>query len=320
MRDFASPPSTLVDAEGRASQGRFRGGLPRMSLEGLKGRSPFREKRWDYALIVHPELMVAAAIVDLKFASKAFAYVFERRTGRLVYERAWLGAPWATRFEDEGPGKRSGRFRSGDTELFLADRAIRISSGGLAVDVALHPVDVSALGAVAEVGPGRLCATEKRLALVQGEAKLAGQRFFLDGAYAGLDHSLGFAPRRTAWRWAFGLGKRDGAPFGVNLVEGFIGEAECAAWVRDTMVPLGEGVFEYDLAAPEKPWRIKTACGAFSASFLPGGIYADKTNLGVIKSHFLQPVGEFTGKLSSGGETFSFDALGGVVEHQDVLW
>jgi len=43
-------------------------------------------------------------------------------------------------------------------------------------------------------------------------------------------------------------------------------------------------------------------------------------NLGVVRSRFLQPVGEFRGTLALAGQTVSLDGLPGVVENQDVLW
>jgi hypothetical protein len=173
-----------------------------MSLDGMADRSRFREKQWSYAIVIHTDLVVAVAVVSLKFASKAFAYVFDRNARKMVYENAWLGAPWAARFDDRGAGDRSSRFAQGKIEVSVGDRSMRLHDGATRLELALHAMKAPPLGAIADAEPGRLCVTEKRVALAQGEVRTERQRYVLDGSLVGLDHSLGFAPRRTTWRWA----------------------------------------------------------------------------------------------------------------------
>jgi hypothetical protein len=119
---------------------------------------------------------------------------------------------------------------------------------------------------------------------------------------------------------ALGLGKHRGKLIGFNVVQGFIGEGECAAWYDDELIPLGEGAIDADLRRVQDPWRVRTACGTLDATFEPRAIYRDNTNLGIIRSQFLQPVGAFSGAIRIGERDVSFDELAGVVEHQDVLW
>ena len=49
----------------------------------------------------------------------------------------------------------------------------------------------------------------------------------LDG-FGAYDYTSGILQRRTAWRWAFAMGRdTSGAPIAMNLVEGFMGEPAC---------------------------------------------------------------------------------------------
>ena len=154
-----------------------------------------------------------------------------------------------------------------------------------------------------------------------GVRAAATARWSLDGGTAGYDYTHGLLPRHTKWRWAFALGKaRPGEPFGFNVVQGFVGEAECAAFVSgDDVVPLAEPRFEFDVDAADAPVAHSWATGSISRSS-PAALHAQNTNLVVVKSRFVQPVGTFTGTVRVAGATCASQGLPGVVEDQDVLW
>ncbi len=105
---------------------------------------------------------------------------------------------------------------------------------------------------------------------------------------------------------------------GFNLVEGFVGEPECAAWIGDEILPLGEGRFTVGDA--RSPWRVTTTCGALDLLFRPAAIHSEQKNLLVARSHFVQPVGAFEGTLRHRGRELALRAIPGVTEHQDVVW
>ncbi len=164
--------------------------------------------------------------------------------------------------------------------------------------------------------------TEKRACLaVRGAALVDGHRVSLDGALGGLDFTHGLLPHRTQWNWAFGLGRtRTGERVGFNLVEGFVGEGECALWVDDRTVPISEGRFTFDRAARLGPWRVRSADGEVDLEFEPGAEHTETRNLGLVRSRFAQPLGTFRGTLRVGDRTLELDRCLGVVEDQDVVW
>jgi len=217
------------------------------------------------------------------------------------------------------------RFARGKTALVLSRRGgaldLHVRMRDLEIDAAIEEgAGPPAITAIANLGGGLVSATEKRALLsLRGRARSGNRELCLDGGVAGYDYTHGLLPRHTTWRWAFALGKAAGGePFGFNVVQGFVGEAECAAFVGGEVVPIAEPRFELDLAQPMRPWRL--VAEGIDLAFEPGGMHAETTNLGLVRSRFVQPVGTFTGTVRVGARDVHVEGLPGVVEDQDVLW
>lgn len=334
VRALSSPPSDAVDPATRLPMlGSYEGPLPRVDL-GLLGRSlPFRiahEKAWYYVALASPEIFVGVGILRFGYAASTFAFLFERgrpggTPGRFLADRSHLGPPFIATYDGDGGiafrlGQRVARFqrapgaRAFDLEVLLGDLHVHARLSG---DLTPPPIS-----AIAALGDGLVHVTEKRALLsVEGEVEIAGRRFGLDGAHSGFDRSHGYLPRRTIWRWAYALGRTAaGDSIGVNLVDGFVGEAECAVWINDRLFPVGEGRFLFDPGSPLKPWRLRSACGSVDLTFEPGDLHAEHQNLGLIKTRFVQPVGVFNGTVKAGGRTHVLERVLGVVEDQDATW
>jgi len=264
--------------------------------------------------------------------------VYHTGERRMLAESSSLGPAFAAAVGDTGGKGVHARFRFGSfrTSVVAGPRTglgrqpetaceVRLSAKGLELSARLDatgaPPAIAAIAAVASVADG-FVATEKRALLsATGEAVVAGRRFTLDGGLAGCDYTQGLLPRHTAWHWAFALGlAKGGEPFALNLVEGHVGEAECAAWFRGDVHPLAEGRFQFDRSRPLEPWRVATVDGAVDLVFSPGGMHAERKNLGIIRSRFVQPVGTYSGTVRLGDRSIEHEAMPGVVEDQDVLW
>ena len=329
MRTLDEAPAQLIEG-GRPRFGSFRGGLPRLDFGDVPRGRVWRlthGKRWSYAMVADDAVLLGSAVVSVGYAATALVFVLDRRAGKMLVDHSVMGPSSAITFTDEGDGRRAASFRQGRTRVRIADDGVTIDLPpgggsllpGYARFVASGPV-APPIGAVVPIEGGFANATEKRLLLGEGEVVAAGRRFVLSDPICGLDHTAGFLARHTAWRWALGLGRtRDGRLLAFNLVEGFVGEAECAAWLGDELIPLGEGRFEYDVKNPMSPWVIRTTCGALDLRFEAAAVHEEHKNLGLVRSAFVQPVGRFTGTLRHGGEELAID-LPGVTEHQDVRW
>lgn len=332
MRPLANPPPYVVSKEGMLQSGSFRGSLPHVDLAPLKMGHLYRllhHKRWVYLAIATEELFVGMAVVDLGYAKNTFAFVYEN--GRMVIDRSAIGLPTAGEVSDGiGPGFHA-RFKTSKVHVDVR------RPGGSVVIEAHHPgLDLRAeldgdskhpaLSAIGPVPNGIVDATEKQALLkVRGELRVEGRSRSLDGAMGGWDYTHGYLARHTEWRWAYLLGRasqgrqRD-VPIAMNLVEGFLGESECGVWIGDQLHPIGEGRFEFDAREPLAPWRITSACGSVDLRFYPGGMHAESTDLKIVRSKFVQPVGKYEGTIKVGDKTYEIDRALGVAEDQDVLW
>ncbi len=107
----------------------------------------------------------------------------------------------------------------------------------------------------------------------------------------------------------------------LNLVQGFVGPAECAVWVEDEIYPVSEAVVDFDQERPLAPWKVRTRDGEVDLAFDPGAMHEEKRNLVVVASSFIQPAGSFSGTIRVPGRApLELDRVPGVVEDQVVTW
>jgi len=285
-------------------------------------------KRWIYCAVADDSVFAACAVVSLGYAATAIVFALDRATGTMLVDKSALGPGPVASFSDGGVGARRGQFKLGRTRADLGD-------SGMVVDIAGDGdgslpthffVEAEADGpppisAVVPIEGGYANATEKRVRRASGEIVAGGKRFVLDGAVLALDHTSGFLARHTAWRWALALGQTDrGTLFAMNLVEGFVGEAECGVWIGDELHAVGEGRFEYRAEDPSQDWHVTTTCGAVDLRFRPAAVHSEDKDMLIVRSKFVQPVGAWEGTVRVAGETHVISGVPGVTEHQDVLW
>lgn len=345
MRTLEAPPSSVLHPVTHAvNGGSFRGGLPpavdlgALEVGGLPilGGPLFRvahQKRWIYAAISAGDLFIGAAIIRLGYASSAFVFAFDRASGRMLADVSLLGPPFFASVNGAPREGASARFSSPLPRASLSwERACGAGAFSLAVRAGEVSIDARLsvegapppIGVVADLGKKGLVNTTEKGALlaVTGSAAIGGRRFALDGGLGGYDYTHGYLARHTAWKWAFLLGRAEGGErVGLNLVQGFVGEPECALWIDGELYPLAEGRFTFDPQRPMEPWRVRTADESVDLRFEPGGIHQEHKDLGVITSRFIQPVGCFSGTIRVPGRApLTLSRALGVVEDQDVLW
>jgi hypothetical protein len=337
MRTLSERPEAVFDPVTRALRdGSYRGGLPRVDPAPLDKSPLFRiaqEKRWVYAAVAAEDLFIGAAVVRLGYAANAFAFVFDRAAGKMQATFSATTPPFAARVGDTGGAGCVGRFHwlgariSFERGVGERDYRLEVETDTLRVSARLSTeATPPAIGAVVGIpGPpdDLFNATEKHVLLpVVGEALADGKRYNLDGGLGGLDYTFGFLARRTSWRWAFALGRAVCAErVALNLVQGFVGAAECAVWVDGELYPMSEGVIEYEEGKPLGPWRVRTEGGELDLRFEPGALHAESHDYVVVSSSFIQPAGSFSGTIRlPGREPLVLDRVLGVVEDQAVVW
>ncbi|HEY2509752.1 MAG TPA: DUF2804 family protein, partial [Polyangiaceae bacterium] len=309
QRVFSPAPDAVLDpASGRPRFGSYVGAVPRIDLGELSALNRIaRQKRWVYVAVAAEDAFVALAIVRFGYAATVFGYALDAGTMRMLGTRSHIAPPSACSVGDGmGEGVLASYAFAGNAAR--VERSPGTTSYAVAADLGSFKLHARfeadqappAITAIAPIGSGRdglVNTTEKRALLsVTGELEVDGRRRPLAGALGGYDYTHGLLARRTAWRWAFGLGRaKTGERVGFNLVQGFVGEPECAAWVDGEVFPLREGRFAFDPENPLSEWRVSTTDGAADLKFLPGGMHAEQKNLGVVASRFVQPVGVYSG-------------------------
>lgn len=328
MRSLAPSPTSFVDQEtGAPAFGSYRGPLPRIVVPGLGLRARFaRRKKWLYVAIAAEDVWISLAVVRTGYAATAFAFAYDLAKKTMLVDRTVLGPTPLCRVAD-GPHDEGAvaRFSLGKTSIVLARGGarldVRVKIGALDVEAALDDSAAPpSISAIARLGDGLFDATEKRaLAKVTGTARIDGRTIELSRAVGGWDYTHGLLPRHTKWNWAFALGTaKDGRPIGLNVVSGFVGEAECAAFIDGDVRPIREPKFGFDVDRPELPWTLRG--DGIDLTFETGAVHAQHTSLGLVRSRFVQPVGTFSGSIRIDGKDVLVRNLPGVVEDQDVLW
>lgn len=327
-------PMSVVTPEGQPAHGRYAGLMPHMDWSGLRGehRRPawwraLRHKRWQYVGLGSDEVFVGLAIVDVGWCLSAFAYVFDRRQRRVLVDWSQEGLPGLSGSVSDQPvlGMR-GRFKGLGGRLSLTQVE---ATGILQVGVSVPGMNLEAelqtrtaapfLCAIGPIEGGVAHATQKSPALsVRGSVQVGQARWRLDQAVGCLDSSNGLLARDTAWRWACA----HGPTVGFNLQQGYFGACENVLWLHDEMILLGAARFEFDPQAPLKPWRVSTDDGLLDLVFTPEGARQQHRDLGLVVSHYIQPVGTFQGQVrrSAGDTPVAVQGLLGVTEDHQSRW
>jgi hypothetical protein len=328
MRPLAVPPASFVDPKtGVPAFGSYAGPLPSVDLGrlGLRDRIA-RRKKWFYFALTNEDVWISFALVRTGYATTAFAFVFDLAAHTMLFDRTVIAPPTSASVTADLHGDGSlARLSFGRSRIAIDRRKsvldVALSFGGLGVEVSLDEAHAPPpISAIAELGSSLVSATEKRvLTSVRGSAKCAGRTFALDDAIGGYDYTHGLLPRHTSWRWGFAMGRTaTGAPIAFNVVEGFVGEAECAAFYDGRVHGIAEPRFEFDTAAPERPWKLSAT--GIDLAFSPGAVHAQHGNFVIVKSRFVQPVGTYRGTLRVDGQDLELASVAGVSEDQDVLW
>ncbi len=350
-------PRRVADAEGVRQDGAFEGSLEVVDWAEVRSGGPTRpvasalarasrflhHKRWWYAAVSTPEVLVSTAIVNLGYVVNAFVFAADLPGRRLLFQRSFLGLPALSATLTPRPGTGAlATFRAPRARVALsrgqdanAPYALRIRLPELTLDAAL---EVSATRPLTWIGPlgarvGTIelanCTQKIAGAPASGRLVVHGRDVPLDGALGGLDFTDGLLARETAWRWAFAQGHADsGEVVGLNLVEGFNARGaspetalgEDAVWLGGRPYPLGPARFDHDRDDPARPWHVSTACGAVDLRFTPGGRHAEGHDLGVARSRFLQVAGTWDGVITFDGVTRNLRGAAGVAEDQAVRW
>lgn len=325
----------LIGPEGHIAWGLFEEPVGRIEYADYALMSPmgrrigrvgkhFRAHQFNFFGFAGPRWIGGVAVVDLRYLSSAFAYVFDRQTGVLREVSARSPAGAAIRPTPDDPDSR---YRSRRLRAAITAGHVEAAGPGFAFSFSVAPP---------EAPPLRLC-TRCGYRGWQFTRKSGG--FALDGVltFDGVEHSLGssecrglsdwsggFMRRETSWNWAAAAGVLpDGRPFGLNLacVVNETGWTENAFWVGGRRVKLESARFEYDESDLGKPWRVRSSDGLVDLVFTPESRHCERASAGLVATSFSQLLGAYSGtvRLPEGGAV-AVDGITGWAEDHYAKW
>ena len=287
--------------------------------------------QFEFLGVLSDELVLGAAIVDVRYVGAAFAYVFDPRTGEgaTVSQQLPLGLGAAMVQTPE----------SGASTFW--GLGVKLESAALGNARRLHILsrDLTADLTFSEQGtPLRICTRAgacgwtftRKLAghRVRGWVRWKGRRIDLDETLPvrGLhDWSAGFMRRETFWNWAAcATPLADGRTLGLNLSCGVneTGFSENLLWLDGQRHPLPQVHFAYDRRDRQRPWTITDRAGRVSLSFEPlRCAHQERISVGIVASNFEQLCGRYTGRLETEtGEVVALDGAIGFAEWHYARW
>ncbi|RLC24264.1 MAG: hypothetical protein DRH93_05065 [Deltaproteobacteria bacterium] len=298
----------------------------------------FKEKRWCYMGIIHPDIIFGCAVIHLGYISSAFAFGFDRQQQKMTNHSLVFPPPRQVRC-DQNPENGICSYKSFRGRLILthnkkpAPSKIKASfylpGKSLKADIeVIEPENgISPMHFLMPMENSRQAFTSKTAGLkARGKIIINKKTFDLSSknTFVVFDWTHGFYPRQTFWNWACGAGfADDGTQIGFNFSSGVYenGFLENIVWVNGAPLKHSEITFTYDSKKPGHPWQIKSKDDLINLSFNPEGIRSANDNLGFIKSKFIQPCGSFEGSIKTkDNHSFHLSSVGGVVEEHFAKW
>lgn len=320
---------------GRPATGRYAGSPEQIDWSGLNGKFErsalwrrLHHKRWHYLAFATEECFIGLAIVDVGWTNTAFAYLFDRQQRKLLVDYSQDGLPGLTARVSERPTQGSlSWFRHVGAQMryeHIEGQRYRLRvklRNTLQLDAELDTGQAAPFfTGIGPIGPGG-CAhsTVKSSAIaVSGHARAGKKTFDLGAGVASFDYSNGLLARTTRWRWA----SAHSPTLGFNLQQGYFGNHENVLWLDGELIPLGSARFDFDPKFPLQPWHIQTDDGLLDLWFAPEGARKERKNLLIAASHYIQPIGTFSGtvKATARGVVRQVHRLVGVTEDHLSRW
>ena len=260
--------------------------VPPARMPLFRGTRP--RKRWRYVGYYGPDLMLCAA--DARIGPVPQRWWAVALPGGNLHERTTIG-------------------RGG---VSVEPGAVEVARDGVRIHLTLE--ESGGVEAASPTSAGNWIWTRKQADVpARGFVEVAGKRHEIDGV-AFIDESAGYHDRHTAWKWSAGNGlTSDGRSVSWNLVTGVHDApqaSERTVWIDREPAEVGPVVFARDLS------QVTFAEGG-SLEFTEWAAREEDRNMLLMRSHYRQPFGTFSGTLPGGIEL----AQGyGVMEDHDVRW
>jgi len=327
----------LVNEKGQIQWGVYDEPINRINYEDYQLETPMGLKipaalnkvlanQFQFMGVIGPEIIAGIGVVDLKYLSNGFFYVFEKTTGKITESSQLIPLATST-FIDPLPENPRSVFTSKDLRIEITADSLKAAGQGIALDITMDQSTTKPLRICTRAGYRRWVFTRKASPLsIQGSITTpSGTTDISSPEYWALsDWTCGFMRRETCWNWAstaFSLS--DGRSLGMNLSCG-VNETsftENAFWIDGSMIKVDTVDFIFDNDNLKSPWHIISADKKVDLVFTPEGSRGENVNAWLVKSKFTQFFGTFEGKLvTDAGEVIAINACPGFAEDHFARW
>ena len=293
-------------------------------ITGLRKR--MAPNQFQFIGLTGASLILGAAIVNLKWVSKAFVYAYNPQT--LSFEEwSWLN-PFALNTQTSSqPLNGVWQFKRGKNLITMSakngERRLTIHiPGKVDVDVVVNEqLNYHPLPVCCQAGYNGWVFTNKVTCRdIHGSITWNQKPYTTDELLASVDWSAGFMRRDTFWNWAsLSFNHPSGTKIGFNLASGVneTSETENGLWINHQLIKLDRVKFRFDRHDRKAPWHLETSDGHIQLTFKPEGIRKEKINAVLLASNFTQLFGRFNGKIKDNqGQLYVIeDALGFCEDH-----
>ncbi len=260
--------------------------------------------------ITAPDLYIGIAIVNLRWVSNAFIYIFDQKNNHLE-EHSFL-TPLALGTQIElSPDHFSASFNNRKSRF-----RFQTLNDGYQVEVEIgdkflcqahfnRPDTLPPLRLCSPAGYSGWVYTQKIAGMVvSGSLTHQGQKLDLRErkCLGALDYSCGFMRRETVWKWTCINGfDVQGSMLGLNLANGVneTGMTENTLWFKDQTLALPSVQFHFSRYEPERTWQIGSEDSSINLTFQPLGKRESRENFGLLASNFRQYFGLYTGTINT---------------------
>ena len=328
-RDLEPAPATPI-VDGDPAFGTYRGACDWTTLEarerGIGKLSRWlREKRWQWFCVADDQLAVGGAIVDAGPIGTVFCWVANRDRETLLADvsRQYPGGLLSLSETPTAGRIATRRLALDPLTVERAGESVWVSGSAGEIDLELRlearPADaVTAICPVAGGHPAACNVTQKEVTThATGTVSLGSRRHTFSDAVGLLDRTHGLLARKTAWKWAIGVGTGDGSPVGFNLVSGFNDDLENAVWLDGERHVVGRVTHNSD-PADDADWRVTAVDGDVPVALRleAEATRREETDVGLFASSYRQPLGTWTGRV--GDRTV--EGVFGVAEAHRARW
>ncbi|MBU0992484.1 MAG: DUF2804 domain-containing protein [Proteobacteria bacterium] len=276
--------------------------------------------------ITGPDLMVGLAIVDLKYATNGFFYVYDIKNA-IIEETKKTTLPNKHIYISPSPENPESKFKAKGLAISITGNKVYAEGNGIAIDAAIGSTHTTPLRLCTRSGYNGWTYTQKTSPIkISGFIQFKGHKIPISSpsSMAIMDWTGGFMRRDTFWNWAASATTlSDGRNLGFNLACGTneTGFNENAFWIDGAMTTTGSVNFIFNENDMHAPWHIQSNDGKVALIFIPETHRAENINAFLVASKFTQLMGKFAGSLkTNSNEIITLKNCPGWAEDHYAKW